>query len=141
MIAALGQVVMGVSLFWVVFRVADVAIGGKLPLAASGKGLMFVLEVALNLAGSAILLSGARRASQVWQVRAAMLLVLGGALFRVNTYLVAFTPGPQWSYFPAVPELLITFGIIALEVVLYIAAVKRFPILSGASAAPARSHS
>ena len=66
--------------------------------------------------------------------------VLGGALFRVNTYLVAFQPGERWSYFPAIPELLITFGIIALEVALYIAAVKRFPILSGVPATPARSH-
>lgn len=139
MMASLGKVTAGVSLFWVLFRVADAAIGGKLPLVFSGRGLMFTLEVAINLAGSLILLSEARRRSSTWQLRAAILLVIGGALFRVDTYMVAFTPGPQWSYFPAVPEMLITFGIIALEVVCYIAAVKRFPILSGAPAAPARS--
>ncbi len=69
-------------------------------------------------------------------MRAAILLLLGCALFRVNTYMVAFSPGQNYSYFPAIPELLITFGIIALEVILYIVAVKRFPILGGAAPAP-----
>ncbi len=141
MLASLGQVVMGVSLFWVLFRLAEVALAGELALVTSGKGLMFLVEMLLTLAGAVVLMSPARRSDPVWQVRAAILLVLGGALFRIDTYLVAFTPGAQWSYFPAIPELLITFGIIALEVVLYIAAVRRFPILSGAPAAPARSHS
>ena len=52
--------------------------------------------------------------------------------------MVAFSPGPHWSYFPALPELLITFGIVAFEVVLYIVAVKTFPILSGAAPAAAQ---
>ena len=47
-------------------------------------------------------------------------------------------PASHWSYFPSVPELLITFGIIAAEVAIYIAAVKIFPILGGAPA-PAKS--
>jgi Ni/Fe-hydrogenase subunit HybB-like protein len=60
-------------------------------------------------------------------------------LFRINTYLVAFNPGDNWSYFPTLPELLITFGIIAAEVAIYIAVVKTFPILGGASRSPVRS--
>ena len=60
-----------------------------------------------------------------------MLLVLGGAVYRLNIYLVAFRPGQNWSYFPAVPELLITFGIVAAEIALYVAVVKTFPILAG----------
>lgn len=141
MLAALGKVCAFVTLGWVALRVVDMAIAGRLALAFSGKGPFFLLEVLLNLAGALILLNGAWRTQAMWQMRAALLLVVGGAVFRVNTYLVAFSPGPQWHYFPAVPELLITFGIIALEVALYIAAVKTFPILSGAPAAPARSHS
>ena len=62
---------------------------------------------------------------------AALLLVLGGTVYRFNVYLVGFRPGAHWSYFPAVPELLITFGIVALEIALYVAAVKTFPILAG----------
>ena len=44
----------------------------------------------------------------------------------------------HWSYFPAVPELLITFGIVALEIALYVAVV-RTSRSSPAEPAPARA--
>ena len=138
MLASLSHVAAWVALFWVAFRLVEVAVAGKLPLVASATGIAFLAEILLAVAGAAILLSEERRARPVWQVRAAILLLLAGSLFRFNTYLVAFRPGSHWSYFPTVPELLITFGIVALEVVLYIAAVKTFPILSGAAPAAAQ---
>jgi Ni/Fe-hydrogenase subunit HybB-like protein len=49
---------------------------------------------------------------------------------RVNTYLVR-SGRASTSRRPAVPELLITFGIIAAEVAIYVAVVKTFPILQG----------
>jgi Ni/Fe-hydrogenase subunit HybB-like protein len=131
MLAKLSRVAMGVAAFWTAFRVVDVAVAGKLPFVASKAGIWFVAEIGLHVAAIAILAAEARRRSPMWQVRAGILLVLAGALFRVNTYLIAFNPGPQWSYFPAVPELLITFGIVAAEAALYIWAVKTFPILAG----------
>jgi Ni/Fe-hydrogenase subunit HybB-like protein len=56
-------------------------------------------------------------------------------LYRFDTYIVAFNPGKNWSYFPTTLELLITFGVIALNIFLYIFIVKRYPILSGTRAA------
>jgi len=67
--------------------------------------------------------------------RAAFIMVAAGALYRFNTYLVAFNPGDNWSYFPAVPEILVTLGLIAAEIMAYIYIVKRFPILGGGPAA------
>jgi len=139
LLAALSRVAAWVALGWVVFRIGQVALAGKLRFVTGAAGIAFLAELALLAIGAAILLSERRRSQSVWQVRAAILLLLGGALHRVNTYLVAFTPGSNYSYFPAVPELLITFGIIAAEVAIYIAVVKRFPILAGAPSAPARS--
>jgi Ni/Fe-hydrogenase subunit HybB-like protein len=136
MLASISKVTAWVSVAWIAIRVIDVALTGKLGFLASGKGLLFLAEVALLAVGAGILFSEARRALAVWQVRASILLLLGCALFRVNTYMVAFSPGQNYSYFPAIPELLITFGIIAAEVILYIVAVKRFPILGGAAPAP-----
>ena len=65
--------------------------------------------------------------------RAGLMIVLGGALYRFDAYLVAFDPGPGWSYFPSVPETVITLGLVALEIMVFIWLVKRFPILSGTS--------
>ncbi len=137
MLARLSGVAFWVALFWVVFRVGEVLVAGKAKYLGTALGAVFLGEVALHLAGVVVLGSAARRADPVWQARAAILLVLAGMAYRINTYLVAFNPGQSYRYFPAVPELLITFGIVALEVALYLWAVKRFPILSGRPAATA----
>jgi Ni/Fe-hydrogenase subunit HybB-like protein len=134
MLASLLHVAAWVSLGWVAFRLVVVALSGKLGYLASWYGAAFLAEVGVLAAGAAILLSEERRGLPRCQVRAAMLLLLGGILHRVNTYLVAFRPGEHFSYFPAVPELLITFGIIAAEVAIYIAVVKTLPILHGHAA-------
>lgn len=139
MIASLSHVAAWVALGWSVFRVAVVALTAKLGYLASGYGLAFLAEVGLLVVGAAMLLSESRRSQPVWQVRAAILLFLGTALHRVNTYLVAFNPGSNYSYFPAVPELLITFGIVAAEIAIYVAVVKTFPILQGPAPAKASS--
>jgi len=135
MLAKLSKVALGVGAFWVLFRVGEVALAGELPLVASGRGVAFVIEVLLHLAGVVVLLSGARRSSAVWQTRAGLLMVLGGAAYRLNTYLVAFMPGTHFSYFPALPEMAITIGFFSAEIALYIWAVRRFPILAGRPAA------
>jgi Ni/Fe-hydrogenase subunit HybB-like protein len=137
MLARLSKVAMWVAVFWTAFRVGEVALAGELGMVASGRGLAFLAEVALHVAAVAVLASAARRASAVWQVRAGILLVLAGAVYRINTYLVAFRPGDHWSYFPALPELAITIGIFSLEIALYLWAVRRLPILGGGPAAVA----
>jgi Ni/Fe-hydrogenase subunit HybB-like protein len=131
MIGRLAQVAMWVALFFVAFRVVDLASRGRLGALASWYGLAVALELGLLVAGAAILMSDARRRNPGQQVLAGLLLVVGGTVYRFNVYLVGFRPGEHWSYFPAVPELLITFGIVALEIALYVAAVKTFPILAG----------
>ncbi|MGE5235377.1 MAG: NrfD/PsrC family molybdoenzyme membrane anchor subunit [Acidobacteriota bacterium] len=136
MLASLSYVAAWVALGWAVFRVGEVAIAGKLHYLASGAGIAFLFEVGLLVLGAGILLT-ARRNQASWQVRGAIILFLGTAFHRVNTYLIAFNPGANYSYFPALPELLITLGIIAAEVAIYIAVVKTFPILAGAPSASA----
>ncbi len=138
-LASLSKVTAWVALFWVAFRVVEVLLRGKIGLIFSGTGLFFLAEVLLMLAGALLLLAPERRSRAVWQVRAAMLMLLGGAMFRINTYLIAFNPGDHWSYFPSFAELLITFGIFAAEIAIFIAIVKMFPILSGAHPAASRS--
>jgi Ni/Fe-hydrogenase subunit HybB-like protein len=141
MLARLSKVALGVALFFALFRIGEVAWSGELGLVRGRMGFWFVLEILLHLAPVVILATAARRASASWQTRAGFLLVAGGTLYRVNTYLVAFQPGEHFSYFPAVPEMLITMGAFATEIAIYVYAVRRFPILAGHTAhapAPAR---
>ena len=138
MLARLSKVAMGVAWFFVAFRLVDVALRGHLAALVSWHGLAVAVELGLLVAGAVVLASDASRRQPGKQALAALLLVLGGTAYRFNVYLVGFQPGEHWSYFPAVPELLITFGIVALEIALYVAAVKTFPILAG-EPAPARA--
>lgn len=61
----------------------------------------------------------------------AVLVVLGGALYRFSTFLIAYNPGPQWSYFPSIWEFAVTIGFISIEILGYVVMVKLFPILRG----------
>jgi Ni/Fe-hydrogenase subunit HybB-like protein len=63
--------------------------------------------------------------------RNAIVIVLAGALYRFDTFLLAFQPGPGWHYFPSVQEILISVGLVAIEIALYVVIVKIFPIMSG----------
>ncbi len=129
------------SLLFVALRLGDLALRGRFGLALQGdlKSVLFWIENALVLAPFLLVFGRARRYDARRLFHGALLVILGGALYRFDTYLVAFDPGPGWSYFPSVAETLITVGLVALEGVVYIALVTRFPILAGApTAAPAR---
>ena len=111
---------------FVVARFADLAYRGEIGrvLTLDLYGVMFWLETLLFLAPLLL---------QKNIVRGAMVLIVAGALYRFDTFLVAFDPGPGWHYFPSVPEMFITIGLIALELAAYVFIVKTFPILGGAA--------
>jgi Ni/Fe-hydrogenase subunit HybB-like protein len=99
--------------------------------AGDGRSILAALEFVLFLAPAVMLASRARRRDLGHLVRAAMVMMFAGALYRFDTYLVAFTPGAHWSYFPSVSDMLITLGLVSAELMAYILIVKTFPILSG----------
>ncbi len=121
-------------------RVLDLAFRGQLAAVFTSGWLsvMLLLEIGLTLASALILIppSSRRNAGRLFQ--AAMLLMLSGGLYRFDSFLIAFRPSPGASYFPAVPEMLITFSLVALEIMAYSVIVKRFPIFSGIAPAQSR---
>jgi Ni/Fe-hydrogenase subunit HybB-like protein len=134
------------AMTWVVgafaaFRLAELFFRGELArvLRLDHYAVFFLLEMALVAAPLAILASPRRRYDRRRLFETALLLMLAGGLYRFDTFLIAFNPGAHWSYFPAVPELLFTIGLVALEIAVYVAVVKKFPILSGWTPAPARA--
>ena len=56
-------------------------------------------------------------------------MLLAGALYRFNAFLFTFDPGAGYSYFPSVPEMMVTLGVVAFEVMAYIVLVKAYPVL------------
>jgi Ni/Fe-hydrogenase subunit HybB-like protein len=122
---------------YTILRFADIAIRGEIgAMFTDGMtSVMFWVETILYLLPVVIYYRNGKRLDLGVMFRSAMSLALAGSVFRFNTYLVAFQPGENWTYFPTVPEIVITLGIIALEIMVYVALVKRFPILGGRTAA------
>ncbi len=137
MLASLSGVMVPVLAVFLLLRIGDVVFRGQLSLALSlGRiTIMFWLELLLFAIPMIMLASRARRARASVQFNAALMMIAAGVLYRFDTYLVAYNPGPGWSYFPSLPEVVISLGIISLEIMLYIYIVKRYPILTGGHSA------
>lgn len=125
----------------VVLRFVDLALRGALGyvVVSDGYALLFWIETAMFLAPAVMLWSWKPARSPGTLLRAAVLMLGAGSLYRFDTFLVAFNPGSEWSYFPSVGELLITCGLVALEIMLYLVVVRLFPVLRGANSASAGS--
>lgn len=131
LLAKLANVMVGFVGVYLLIRGADLIWRGQLGLifTDSTTSLMFIIENLLFLQAVIILARPANRWHNGWLFISAVLLLLGGAVYRFNAFLVGYNPGPGWRYFPALPELLITLGIVALELMGYLYFVKRYPIL------------
>jgi len=124
------MIVMGL---YVVIRFGDIIVRGHLSdaLALTPLSALFWIEMALFVVALILLGRRGEHYNRGHLFRAAGFMVLAGALYRFSTFLIAYNPGPEWSYFPAIPELLITVGLTSGEIMAYIYIVKRFPIVGG----------
>lgn len=133
LLAGLGRAMLPVLAVYLGLRIVDLAVRGQLGalFAFDVYGTMSLLELALFVLGAAMLAGDAQRRDPGNLMRAALVLVFAGALYRFDVFLLAFQPGPHWSYFPNVTEILITVGLVAGEIGIYIVFVRMFPILAG----------
>ncbi len=130
-LAGLAGLIPWLTAIWLTVVVGDLTWRGQLGAALrldfySG---FFLLEFLLVAVGSSILYSKRLRNSVRWLFVSAAMIVLGGALYRFNVYLIGFNPGRGWHYFPSLSEFLITAGIISFEILGYQVLVKVFPVL------------
>jgi Ni/Fe-hydrogenase subunit HybB-like protein len=139
-LSGLAALVPFVTVIWLCVVVGDLVHRGQLAAALSGDfySCFFLAEFLLVGVGSSLLFSKRKRRSPRWLFVSASLIVLGGALYRFNVYLIGFNPGKGWRYFPSFAEVMVTVGIVALEVLGYKVFVALFPVLpSMAGHAPA----
>ena len=134
MLAVLQKVAVTVGIAFVIIRFVDFAVRGRLALTMhlDFHGVIFWIETVLWLLPAVILLTS-RRVNLGNLFLGAMCIALAGGLYRFDTFLVAFQPGPGWHYFPSIQEMFISIGLIAMELALYVAIVRKFPILGGRS--------
>lgn len=131
LVAGLAKAIIGLLGIFLTARLLILGGQGKLGLIFAGDfaSLMFLLEMALFIVPLVILLSPTRRRQGSNLLVGAVCMLMAGTLYRFNAFLFTYDPGPGYSYFPSVPEIMITLSIIALELMAYLVLVKRLPVL------------
>jgi Ni/Fe-hydrogenase subunit HybB-like protein len=137
MLASLTRVIVPLQGVYIGLRVYDLLVRDEMgfAFAMDPYALLFWIELALFAIPAVVLASRTRARHAATLFRSAGCLAIAGALYRFDTFLVAFQPGQQWSYFPSLGEITITAGLVAIELLAYTAIVHYFPIMSGAPAA------
>ena len=132
LLARIGKIVAFIIGIYLILRLQNIFTRGYMPEAFSGSflGYMFLLENGLLLAGMIMLLNRNLRYSPRYLFIAAVCILLGGALFRTNTYMIGYNPGNGWNYFPSIGEQIVTYALIAIEVAGYTMLVKILPVFS-----------
>jgi Ni/Fe-hydrogenase subunit HybB-like protein len=138
MLSQIGKAIAYVLTAYLALRFVDLAWRGQLGrLFDSGwRSVMFWIEMGLFAYPLTVLWRDAQRKRLSRLFLAAASMMGGAVLYRIDAFLVAYERGPAWNYFPSVPEMLVTIGMIALEVLAYIVFVRIFPILPHHSTSP-----
>lgn len=132
-LSPLGRIVPFLLTIYLGAKVVDMANRGswRLALEPSLQAASFWIEVVVGiLLPLSIFLFHRFRRRPTWLFAAAAMVVFGVVLNRVNVFIIGYHPpfsdGP---YIPAIPEILVTVGLISLLVLIYRAWVFIFPIL------------
>ena len=118
-------------LFWFGLRMVDIAWRGALGHAFSLDlyAGTFWLENLLVVGPAIAFRSPALRHSPRIVFGGAVAMALGGLMYRFVPTTIAFNPDAHAFYFPTVPELLISAGLIAFALAMYVMAIKLFAVL------------
>lgn len=130
-LAKLLQVGRVLMVLYLVVRFGDLLWRGALGRAfePSLPALMFWIENFLFAAPLWLLATKEHRMQAKRVFLGAMAMALGGIVYRLSAFLVAYQTGAGWHYFPSLGELTVTVGLIAFEVLAIILAIRLLPIL------------
>ena len=131
LLSGLGRGIMLLIALYLVVRIGEILVRGKLGLvfAFDFSSMMFWVETALFIYPLMVLSSKQSRKNSRKLFYAALSMLFAGSMYRFNAFLITFDPGPGYSYFPAFSEIMVTAGLVAIEVMVFLFIVKRFPVL------------
>ncbi|HEX9052625.1 MAG TPA: Ni/Fe-hydrogenase cytochrome b subunit [Anaeromyxobacter sp.] len=140
LLARMSKVNAGFLVAYLVLRLGDVAVEGKLRyLGANGPTLLFAIELALFAIPAVMFFLPKVQANRGRLFGAALLSLWAGAVYRVDAYMTMYrpagwradgTPVPAgWSYFPSLGELAVTVGMAAIGVAVFLLVSRLFPVV------------
>jgi Ni/Fe-hydrogenase subunit HybB-like protein len=140
LLAQLSKVNAGLLFFYVALRLGDLAWSGKLRyFGANFYTGLFLVEMALFLAPAILFLVPRVQANRGRLFGAALLAVLAGAAYRMDTYLSVYRPAgfdangkaipAGWQYFPSLGETIVTVGMAAIGIAIFVVVSRLFPVV------------
>lgn len=142
LLSRLSRVVGWLMAAWLAFRWLDILWRGAAGQAFQPSGLAasFWFENAMALFAVFAFLSPRARRDEVLTFLGGIALLVFNLAYRINAYMIAYTPAVDgYRYFPSVQELLVTFGVTSLEILLYLVFIKYFAVLQLPSQRAARA--
>lgn len=131
LLSKLSGVIPKLLIAFLIIRFGDLLVKGNLGLIFNFnlQSLMFIIENLLFIFPLFILSSQEKREQPRCLFLSAASLVLAGAVYRFDAFLIGFSPGSNWHYFPSFAEIMITVGIISVEIMAYLIFIKTLPVL------------
>jgi Ni/Fe-hydrogenase subunit HybB-like protein len=131
----------GILLVYVVLRLGDVVLSGKLHhlFHMNGFTALFIIEMVLFLLPAILFLRPSVQRDSGKMFRAALLAVVAGATYRVDTYLSVYRPAPGWTYFPSLGEVVVTIGMAAIGIAVFVFLSRVFPVVEVEATSPAKA--
>jgi Ni/Fe-hydrogenase subunit HybB-like protein len=128
--ASMSKVNAGLIFLYAALRVGDIAVHGKLRyLGWNGYTALFLFELALFLVTAFLFLSPRVQRNKGRLFGAALLGLAAGAVYRVDTYLGVYRPGPGWNYAPSIGEITVTVGMAAIGAAVFLFVSRLFPVV------------
>jgi len=132
LLTKLAGIIRWVLAAYIIIRFADIIGRGQLGTALAGdlQGNMFLLDMALFIIPLVLLSSEKYRADPQLLFIAAVSMLLAGMLYRFNAFLVGYIPPDGYTYFPSLTEILVSVGMVSMEIMAFLFFVKKLPVLS-----------
>lgn len=137
--AEMSKVNAGLLILYVVLRVGEVVVHGKLRfLGADFATFLFLFELALFVVPAVMFFMRKVQVNRGLHFGAAALSIAAGAFYRVDTYLTMYRPAgwtdgkanaAGWDYFPSLGETVVTVGMAAVGVAVFILISRLFPVV------------
>ena len=141
LLSSIARVTFWIIAIFMIIRIGVIVFNGNLGLAfeATREAGLFWWETFLFGAALVLLSTDRWRRTERYIFLSACALLLGGTFYRLDSYLLAYKGTVGWQYFPSVPELMVTIGLVSLHILLFILFCKLLPVLSNPPR-PAEGH-
>ncbi|MBU1170961.1 MAG: Ni/Fe-hydrogenase cytochrome b subunit [Proteobacteria bacterium] len=131
-LSQLAKVMFMIMFVFLVLRMSEVLRSGAMALAFKGNldSISFWTEMLLMVGGLWCVRNDQVRMKPNNIFLGSCLIMAAGSLYRLNVYIIGFHPVPGVTYFPSVPELSISLGMVCLQLIFFIMIIKTFPIIA-----------